>query len=102
MTLFHQAAPAVLLVVLTLLLQCAGVAALIEWARRTILRKAHKFGLIYSASQVVKSTVGIIDPSAVVPCEQDAVSSRWARTPGEAAPSHRRIQRPVMRVTDKP
>jgi voltage-gated potassium channel len=60
MTFFYKTAAAVLLVVLTLLLQCAGVAALIEWLRRTITRDVNKFGPIYSVGQVVKSTVGII------------------------------------------
>lgn len=36
MLLFHQLAAAALLLILTLWLQCAGVAALIEWQRRGV------------------------------------------------------------------
>jgi len=60
MTFFYKTAAAVLLVLLTLSFQCAGVAALIEWLRSTITRDVNKFGPIYSAGQVVKSTIGII------------------------------------------
>ncbi len=59
MTLIPQAAAAVLLLILTLCLQCAGVAALIEWLR-SVTTKGAKFGPIRSAILVVKSTVAII------------------------------------------
>jgi voltage-gated potassium channel len=58
MTLIPQAAAAVLLLILTLCLQCAGVAVLIEWLR-SVTAKA-KFGAIRSAVLVVKSTISII------------------------------------------
>jgi len=60
MTLIPQAAAAVLLLVLTLCLQCAGVAALIEWLRRVTTEGAKEFGPIRSAVLVVKSTIAII------------------------------------------
>jgi len=59
MTLIPQAAAAVLLLILTLCLQCAGVAALIEWLR-SVTAKGAKFGPIRSAVLVVKSTIAII------------------------------------------
>lgn len=59
MTLIPQAAAAVLLLILTLCLQCAGVAALIEWLR-SVTANGAKFGPIRSAVLVVKSTIAII------------------------------------------
>ena len=59
MTLISQAAAGVLLLILTLCLQCAGVAALIEWLRSVTVKGA-KFGPIRSAVFVVKSTIAII------------------------------------------
>ena len=60
MTLIPQAAAAVLLLVLTLCLQCAGVAALIEWLRRVTAKNAKEFDPIRSALLVVKATIAII------------------------------------------
>jgi hypothetical protein len=60
MTFFYKTTSAVLLVLLTLFLQYAGVGALIEWLRSTISRDINKFGPLYSAGQVVRSTLGII------------------------------------------
>jgi len=60
MTLFSQLAAAVLLVSLTLCLQCAGVTTLIEWLKRVLTRDTHKHGLVYSATLVVKSMVAIV------------------------------------------
>jgi voltage-gated potassium channel len=59
MTLIPQAAAAVLLLILTLCLQCAGVAVLIEWLR-SVTAKDAKFGPIRSGVLVVKSTISII------------------------------------------
>jgi len=59
MTIISQATAAVLLLILTLCLQCAGVAALIQWLR-SVTAKAAKFGPIRSAVLVVKSTIAII------------------------------------------
>src|ERR1700756_5422986 len=60
MIVFHQALAAVLLLILTLWLQCAGVAVLIEWLRRVAARDLYSLGPIRSAELVVKSTVAII------------------------------------------
>jgi voltage-gated potassium channel len=59
MTLLPEAAAAALLLILTLCLQCAGVALLIEWLR-SVTGKGAKFGPIRSAVLVVKSTISII------------------------------------------
>jgi hypothetical protein len=60
MIVFHQIAAAVLLLILTLWLQCAGVAALIEWLRRVAARDIYRLGPIRSAALVVEATVAII------------------------------------------
>jgi voltage-gated potassium channel len=60
MIVFHQALTAVLLLILTLWLQCSGVAALIAWLRRIAARDIYRLGPIRSAGLVVKSTVAII------------------------------------------
>ena len=60
MILFNQVAVAVLLLTLTLCLQCAGVTTLVEWLKRVLIRDIHKHGPRYSATLVVKSTVAIV------------------------------------------
>ncbi len=60
MILFNQVATAVLLLSLTLCLQCAGVTTLIEWLKRVLIRDIRKHGPVYSAILVVKSTVAIV------------------------------------------
>jgi voltage-gated potassium channel len=60
MILFNQLAAAVVLLSLTLGLQCAGIAMLIEWLKRVLAMGIHKHGPVYSATLVVKSTVAII------------------------------------------
>ncbi len=60
MTLIPQAAAAVLLLILTLCLQCAGVAALVEWLRGVTAKGAQGLGPVRSAVLVVKSTIAII------------------------------------------
>jgi voltage-gated potassium channel len=60
MTLFNQIATAVLLLILTLWLQCAGVAALIEWLKRVLTRDTHDFGPLHAAALVVKSSAAVI------------------------------------------
>lgn len=60
MTLIPQASAAVLLLILTLCLQCAGVAALIEWLRRVTAKDAQGFAPVRSAVLVVQSTIAII------------------------------------------
>jgi voltage-gated potassium channel len=60
MILFNQLAVAVLLLSLTLCLQCAGVITLFEWLKRVLTRDTHKHGPVYSASLVVRSAVAIV------------------------------------------
>src|ERR1700724_2770615 len=60
MTLIPQASAAVLLLILTLCLQCAGVAALVEWLQGITAKGAQGFGPVRSAVLVVKSTIAII------------------------------------------
>jgi voltage-gated potassium channel len=60
MTLFHQAAAAFVLVVVSLFLQCAGVAVLIKWIRSVMTGDIYQVGPIRSATLVVKSTIAII------------------------------------------
>lgn len=60
MTLFSQIAAAVLLLALTLSLQCGGVAVLIESLKRVMARNTQGFGPIRSAVLVMESTTAII------------------------------------------
>jgi len=60
MTLLQQAGAAVLLVLLTLCLQCAGVAALITWLRRVAARGLHDLRMFHSAALVMQATVAVI------------------------------------------
>jgi len=66
MTLFHQIAAAVLLVIVTLCLQCAVVAVLINWLRRFMTRHMYELGPIRSAALVLKLTIAIILLQGVV------------------------------------
>jgi len=60
MVLFNLVTAGVLLLTLTLCLQCAGVTTLIEWLKRVLSRDIHMHGPIYSATLVVKSTIAIV------------------------------------------
>jgi voltage-gated potassium channel len=60
MILFHQAAAAVLLLILTLWLQCAGVAALIEWLKHVMTHGIYKFGSVRAAALVVQTTMAMM------------------------------------------
>ena len=60
MPLFDQTAAAVLLLTLTLWLQCAGVAALIEWLKRVMVRGIYTFGSIRAAALVVQTTMAMM------------------------------------------
>ena len=60
MILFNQITAAVILLSLTLCLQCAGVITLFEWLKRVLTRDTHKHGPVYSASLVVRSAVAIV------------------------------------------
>jgi len=60
MTLLQQAGAAVLLVLLTLGLQCAGVAALITWLRSVAARDLHDLRMFHSAALVMQTTAAVI------------------------------------------
>jgi voltage-gated potassium channel len=53
---FHQAAAAVALIALTLSLQSAGMAALIDWARDHLERRTYRLGRVRSALLMVRFT----------------------------------------------
>jgi len=60
MTWIQQIGAAALLVVLTLCLQCAGVAALISWLRTVALGDIQELRMSYSAALVMRATIAII------------------------------------------
>ena len=60
MTFVGQASATAVLVALTLLLQCAGMAALIHWGRAHFARGIHRLGLVRSALLMVRFTSVII------------------------------------------
>ena len=60
MTFFHEVGTAILMVIVTLWLQCAGVAALIVWVRRAVSGDVHILGPFRSAALVVRLTAAII------------------------------------------
>ena len=60
MIFLQQACAAVLLVLLTLCLQCAGVAALITWLRSVAARGLHDLRMFHSAVLVMQTTVVVI------------------------------------------
>jgi len=60
MIFLQQAGAAVLLVLLTLCLQCAGVAALITWLRSVAARGLHDLRMLHSAALVMQTTVVVI------------------------------------------
>ena len=66
MTWLQQIGAAVLLVVLTLCLQCAGVAALISWVRTVAADDTQKVRMSYSAALVMRATIAIIILQGIV------------------------------------
>jgi voltage-gated potassium channel len=60
MTFARQAGAAAVLVTLTLSLQCAGMAALIAWARTSLASDAHRLGPFRSAALMVRFISAII------------------------------------------
>ena len=60
MSLFRESVAAVLLVILTLWLQCAGLVELIFWVRRAVAGDLHRFGQVRSAALVVQLTAAVI------------------------------------------
>jgi voltage-gated potassium channel len=60
MTLFHEIGTAVLLIILTLWLQSAGLAALIFWVRRAVAGDLRRLGPFRSTALVVQLTAAVI------------------------------------------
>jgi NO-binding membrane sensor protein with MHYT domain len=60
MSFFQEFGTAALLVIATLGLQCAGIAALILWVRKALAGDIRRFGPFRSAVLVVRLTVAII------------------------------------------
>ena len=60
MTLCRQFATAVLLVVLTLCMQCAGVATLIQWLRTIAVRDFRILPISSSAALVMQATIAVV------------------------------------------
>jgi voltage-gated potassium channel len=60
MTSLHEIAIAVLVLILTLWLQCAGLAVLIDWARVAVAGDLHRLGAFRSAAVVVQFTTAVI------------------------------------------
>jgi len=65
MTLLQQAGAAVLLVLITLCLQCGGAAALIIWVR-SIPRETQEVRVFHCAALVMRTTVAVIALHGVV------------------------------------
>jgi hypothetical protein len=82
MTLLQQAGAAVLLVLLTLCLQCAGVATLITWLRSVAARGLHDLRMFHSAALVMQTTVAVIVLHGIVillwaSCYRGLCSPSW-------------------------
>jgi voltage-gated potassium channel len=60
MVLIRQIGTAFLLLILTLWLQCGGIAALITWLRRAVARGIHMLGPFHSSALVVRLTTTLI------------------------------------------
>jgi succinate dehydrogenase hydrophobic anchor subunit len=56
----HQAVTALLLVVLTIWLQCGGIAMIITWARGAVTGDIQKLGPFRSAVLVMRVTIAVI------------------------------------------
>jgi len=56
----HEITTAVLLVLITLSVQCVGAAVLINWLRRVIGRESHNLRMSSAALLVMRATVGVI------------------------------------------
>lgn len=60
MSFFQEFGTAVLLVIATLGLQCAGIAALILWVRKALAGDIHRLGPFRSAGLVARTTTAVI------------------------------------------
>jgi len=57
---FHEIVASTILVLLTLSVQCAGVATLIRWLRRIAAKEIHKGSLFEAGLLVMQTTVAVI------------------------------------------
>jgi voltage-gated potassium channel len=60
MSFADRAGAAILLVILTLCLQCAGLAVLVTWLRRAVASGIYRLSPIHSAVLVMQSTAAVI------------------------------------------
>ena len=60
MSFAHRACAGLLLVALTLCLQCAGLAVLITWLRRAVASGIYRLGPFHSATMIMRSTAAVI------------------------------------------
>ena len=60
MVVVHQTSAALVLVTLTLILQGAGMAVLIQWVKAHLSRSIHRFGMLRSAVLVIRLTSLVI------------------------------------------
>jgi voltage-gated potassium channel len=60
MIFFREVGTAVLMLIVTLWLQCAGLAALIVWVRRSVADDLHRLGPFRSAVLVVQLTAAVV------------------------------------------
>ena len=60
MSLFYRACAGVLLVILTLCLQCAGLAVLVRWLRRAVASGIYELSPFHAAALVMQSTAAVI------------------------------------------
>ena len=60
MTFFQEIGAAILLIILTLWLQCSGLAVLILWVRHAVAGDLHRLGPFRSATLIVQLTAAVI------------------------------------------
>ncbi|HVO61760.1 MAG TPA: potassium channel family protein [Terriglobales bacterium] len=60
MVLLQQVGAGVVFVLLTLCLQCVGVAALVTWLRKILTREVHNLRMSYAAALVMQAAIAII------------------------------------------
>ena len=66
MTLLQQIAAAVLLILSTLSLQCAGVAMIVQWLRTVAVKDIRKLPISRSAALVMETTIAVVFLQGVV------------------------------------
>jgi voltage-gated potassium channel len=75
MVVVHEASAVLVLITPTLILQSAGMAVLIQWAKAHLSRGAHRFGTLRSAVLVIRLTslIGCLHMLTILPwaCSRD-------------------------------